>query len=168
MAFFSQLENSFTAIIVDFDCFLQRIIEVHGCCTIDDYVNILDDQLSLFWWDSKMFNCKITRNWNDFTLSKCYELFITIQVSKILEALARYDLLFDSLHRIDLSFWSNHHKNFINIRTSSQKFFKNDFTQKSSASSNKYFTTTPELFNIQYLFVWHDCFSISFTKIILF
>ena len=95
-----------------------------------------------------MFNCKVTRNRNDFALSKSYKLFITVQVSKILETLARYDLLFDSLHWINLPFWSNHHKNFINIWTSSQKFFKNDFTQKSSASSNEYFTTTPELFNI--------------------
>ena len=44
-------------------------------------------------------------------------------------------IFFNSFHRINFSFWSNHDENFAYIRTRSQKFFKNNFAKEPCASS---------------------------------
>ena len=50
--FFCQFKNSLCYEVIDFECFVQWIIEVYRCSTIDDDVNIINNELSLFWRDS--------------------------------------------------------------------------------------------------------------------
>ena len=78
LAFLGQLKHTLTAKIVDLKCILQRVVEVDGCCTIYDNLDLTCDSVLITCTQAKTIHYEITLNRNDLALSKLKKLFRSI------------------------------------------------------------------------------------------
>jgi len=108
---------------VAFNGSVDSLIEIDTGCTVDNYVDCIDNELPIFWRKSYVLFFQISLNWPYFFFDELIKA-VTVLVSDSVEACTADHLFFESFIKIETFLASDENVDDLDLRERKEEFLK--------------------------------------------